>query len=81
MTRLPLIHFRKLAQLANAKGWIEIRCVGSHHVFRNKQGNTIVIPNHGSQVIVRPLLRKILRDMEVTVQEYIDWLKNEKYGS
>jgi predicted RNA binding protein YcfA (HicA-like mRNA interferase family) len=30
----------------------------------------IVIPDHGSQVIVRPLLRKIVRDMGLTVEEY-----------
>jgi hypothetical protein len=30
----------------------------------------VVIPDHGGQVIVRPLLRKILRDIGVTVDEY-----------
>jgi hypothetical protein len=33
-----------------------------------------VIPDHGSQVIVPPLLRKILRDMGLTAEEYHDIL-------
>lgn len=43
---------------------------GSHNVFRNAEGRIIVIPDHGSQVIVRPLLRKILRDAGLTVEQY-----------
>ena len=75
MTRLRLLPFRELAKLAEFKGFIEIRCVGSHHTFRNQDGKTIVIPDHGSQFIVRPLLRKILRDMDVTVDEFNRWLE------
>jgi len=74
MTRLRLAPFKKLSKLAQDKGFMEIRSVGSHHVFRNQQGKIIVIPDHGNQVVVRPLLRKILRDMNVTVQEYNQWL-------
>jgi hypothetical protein len=34
----------------------------------------VVIPDHGSQVIVRPLIRKIIRDMGLSVDEYNDLL-------
>lgn len=47
-----------------------MRRTGSHNVFRNDHGRTVVIPDHGSQVIVRPLLRKILRDLGLSVDEY-----------
>lgn len=47
----------------------------SHNIFRSADGKIIVIPNHGSQVIVRPLLRKILRDMGVSPDEYEAILK------
>jgi hypothetical protein len=30
----------------------------------------VVIPDHGSQVIVRPLLRKILRDLALSPADY-----------
>ncbi|MGP8051001.1 MAG: type II toxin-antitoxin system HicA family toxin [Desulfobaccales bacterium] len=53
-----------------AKGFQWIRCEGSHNVFRHESGRIMVIPNHGSEVIVRPLLRKILRDLNLSPEEY-----------
>ena len=75
MSRLRLVPFATLAKLAEAKGFQHVRQEGSHNVFRNADEKIIVIPNHGSQVIVRPLLRKILRDMGVSLDEYEKMLK------
>jgi predicted RNA binding protein YcfA (HicA-like mRNA interferase family) len=75
MSRLRLVAFSILAKVAEAKGFSRIRQEGSHNIFRNADGKIIVIPNHGSQVIVRPLLRKILRDMGVSPHEYEEILK------
>ena len=75
MSRLRLAPFATLAKLAEVKGFQRVRQEGSHNVFRNAEGKIIVIPDHGSQVIVRPLLRKILRDMGVSLDEYNKMLK------
>ncbi len=40
-------------------------------------GRIVVIPDHGSQVIVRPLLRKILRDLGLSVEEYTRFLEEQ----
>ena len=42
---------------------------GSHSTFCSADGRIGVIPDHGEQVIVRPLLRKLIRDMGLTVDE------------
>ncbi|MCJ7583840.1 MAG: type II toxin-antitoxin system HicA family toxin [Anaerolineales bacterium] len=55
MTRLRLVAFAMLAKVAEEKGFHRTRQEGSHIVFRNDGGKIVVIPNHGSQVIVRPL--------------------------
>lgn len=70
MSRLTLLPFRELAKVAEMSGFHWVRCKGSHHTFRSADGRVIVIPDHGSQVIVRPLLRKIIRDMGLSVDEY-----------
>ena len=70
MTRLSLVPYRDLARVAEAAGFEWVRCRGSHNTFRSADGRVIVIPDHGNQVIVRPLLRKIIRDMGLTVEEY-----------
>lgn len=51
-------------------GFEWIRSEGSHNNFRNASGKIVVIPDHVSQVIVRPLLRKILRDIGLSLESY-----------
>ena len=70
MTRLRLVPYRELSKMAEAAGFHWVRREGSHNTFRNAEGRIVVIPDHGSQVIVRPLLRKILRDMGLSIEEY-----------
>ena len=70
MSRLKLLPYRDLAKVAEAAGFAWVRCRGSHNTFRSSDGRIVVIPDHGKQVIVRPLLRKLMRDMGLTVEEY-----------
>ena len=70
MSRLKLLPYRDLAKIAEAAGFEWVRRQGSHNAFRSTDGRIIVIPDHGKQVIVRPLLRKIIRDMGLTIDEY-----------
>jgi predicted RNA binding protein YcfA (HicA-like mRNA interferase family) len=67
---LRLVPYRKLSKVAEAAGFHWVRSEGSHNTFRNAEGRIVVIPDHGSQVIVRPLLRKILRDLGLSTEEY-----------
>lgn len=70
MSRLKLLPYRDLAQIAEMAGFQWVRCQGSHNTFRAPDGRVVVIPDHGRQDIVRPLLRKIIRDMGLSVDEY-----------
>jgi predicted RNA binding protein YcfA (HicA-like mRNA interferase family) len=70
MTKLRLVTYRELSKVAEKAGYKWVRREGSHNTFRNAAGRIIVIPDHGSQVIVRPLLRKILRDIGLNLEEY-----------
>ena len=70
MTKLRLVTYKELKRVAEKAGFEWQRCQGSHNTFKNTQGCIVVIPDHGSQVIVRPLLRKILRDLGLSVDIY-----------
>jgi predicted RNA binding protein YcfA (HicA-like mRNA interferase family) len=70
LTRLRLVTYREPSKVAEGCGFEWQRRQGSHNTFKNSEGRIIVIPDHGGQVIVRPLLRKILRDMGITVDDY-----------
>ena len=76
MTKLRLVTYKELRKVAERSGFEWKRCVGSHNTFKNTEGRIIIIPDHGAQVIVRPLLRKILRDMGISVDEYHKTLEN-----
>jgi predicted RNA binding protein YcfA (HicA-like mRNA interferase family) len=70
VTRLRLVPYQDLKKVAAVAGFHWVRGEGSHNVFRHPSGRVVVIPDHGSQVIVRPLLRKILRDLGLSPADY-----------
>lgn len=43
-----------------------VRQKGSHVFYRHPDGRTTTVPNHPGRDIARPLLREILREIELT---------------
>ena len=76
MSKLKLLPYRELKKVAEKCGFKWARCVGSHNTFKNSQGKIVTIPDHGSQVIVRPLLRKIIKDLGITPSQYQEIIEN-----
>ncbi len=71
MTRLVPISAKKLIYIIERLGYQELRRRGSHRFFFNPAtGFTTVIPDHGSEDIGRGLLRSILRDINVGIEEF-----------
>jgi predicted RNA binding protein YcfA (HicA-like mRNA interferase family) len=70
VSSLKLLAYRDLARVAEMAGFHWRRSRGSHNTFQSEDGRVVVIPDHGRQVIVRPLPRKIIRDMGLTVDQY-----------
>ncbi len=74
MSKLPVVPFRDLAKIAEALGYVRVRRKGSHVMFRRPDGQTIPIPDHGSTDLLRPLIHRIIRDMGLSVDEYVKML-------
>jgi predicted RNA binding protein YcfA (HicA-like mRNA interferase family) len=70
VSRLRVVPYRDLRRVAEKVGFIWTRCEGSHNIFVHSDGRLIVIPDHGARDIVRPLVRKIIRDLGLTREEY-----------
>ena len=70
MSRLRLVPYRKLRRVAERCGFVFVRRVGSHCTFERPDGRSVTIPDHGSQVLLRPLLRRIIGDLGLSVDEY-----------
>ncbi len=70
MTGLKLLAYKDLARVLEMAGFHWKRVRGSHNTFQSDDGRIIVIPDHGNRVVMRPLLRKIIRDVGITVDQY-----------
>lgn len=61
---------KRLAKLAEQKGWILARVNGSHHVY-TKEGRMerVVIPIHGNRSLKIGLQRSLMKIIPVTEDE------------
>lgn len=66
MSKLPIISSKKLIKILNKIGYCEVRQRGSHIRLTCFSRKSITVPNY--KTIDRSLLRKILRDVELTVE-------------
>jgi predicted RNA binding protein YcfA (HicA-like mRNA interferase family) len=69
MPRQPRVTGKQLLAALRRRGFLVVRITGSHHVVRDGAGRTTVIPIHAGETIGPGLLRKILEDAELTVEE------------
>ena len=70
MSKLPIIDAKKMEKLLFRLGFQRIRQKGSHVFYRHPDGRTTTVPHHKGRVLARPLIREILREIEITVDDY-----------
>jgi predicted RNA binding protein YcfA (HicA-like mRNA interferase family) len=51
-------------------GFIVDRIKGSHHMLRHPDGRATTVPVHGAEIIGPGLLARILRDCNLTREEF-----------
>lgn len=53
------------------------RMKGSHAFYRHSDGRgTTTIPYHKGKMMSRPLLRQILNQIDLSIEDFVDLLKN-----
>ncbi|MGB2821456.1 MAG: type II toxin-antitoxin system HicA family toxin [Phycisphaerae bacterium] len=75
MTPLPVVDYKALDRALRRLGFIAVRQKGSHVFYRHPDGRTTTAPNHPGRDIARPLLREILREIDISVDEFARVLK------
>ena len=70
MSRLALINAPSLEKILFKLGFKKIRQKGSHSFYRHPDGRTTTIPFHLGKDLSRPLLRSILREINIGIEEY-----------
>ncbi len=70
MARLPVVNFRTMQKILLHLGFHVVRQKGSHVLYRHSDGRTTTLPHHAGRVLSRPLIREILREIELTPEQY-----------
>ena len=72
MASVPVLKPREVARLLERLGFDEARQRGSHRQYRHADGRGTTVPFHAGRDISPTLLRKIARDVGLTVEEFLD---------
>jgi len=78
MSKLPSLTGKRVVQALQKAGFQVIRQKSSHAFLRHPDGRSTLVPLHAGETIGPGLLRKILRDVEMTRDEFFTLL--EKRG-
>jgi predicted RNA binding protein YcfA (HicA-like mRNA interferase family) len=75
VSRLPIVGFRQIEKVLLRLGFQAVRQKGSHVFYRHPDGRTTTLPNHPGRDLARPLLREILREIEVAPDQFREELE------
>ena len=74
MPKLPTVTAKEVIKALEKIGFQAVRQKGSHVRMKHEDSRVVTVPVHKGKTISRGLLRKILRDAELTVEKFIELL-------
>lgn len=75
MSKLQLIDAKSMEKLLIEIGFKRISQKGSHVFFRHEDGRTTTVPFHSNKDLARPLIREIINEVKISIDDYNDLLK------
>jgi len=76
VTRLPVVSAAQLEDLLLGLGFTKKRVTGGHAIYVHADGRYTVVPRHGGKTLNRPLVRAILRQIELAPEDYVRILRD-----
>ena len=74
MTRLPRVKGKELVRALERAGFFVDRTRGSHVFLKHPDGRATAVPIHARETLGPGLIRAILRDVEMNVDELVKFL-------
>lgn len=75
MSKLPIIDAHAMEKVLLRLGFSVVRQKGSHKFYRHADGRPTTVPHHPGRDLARPLIREILREIELSSEEFQDLLR------
>lgn len=73
--RLPRISAAEVVRVLEKAGFVLARQSGSHRIFKNAEGLRVTVPYHSGKELHPKILKSIMRDADLTVNEFQELLK------
>jgi len=67
---LPRLTAGEAIRALERAGFTPVRQSGSHRLYRNEAGRRVTVPYHAGKILHPKVLRSILRDAELTPEEF-----------
>ena len=74
MSKLPIVNFKQMDKILRKLGFKSVRQKGSHVFYRHPDGRTTTVPNHSGRDLARPLTREILKEIEISIDQFLKLL-------
>ena len=72
MSKLPSLTSKQVVKLLQRADFVVVLQKGSHAFLRHPDGRSSLVPLHADETIGPGLLRKIIRDVEMSREEFLD---------
>lgn len=76
MSKLPVVKANRLEKILLHLGFQSQRQKGSHKFYRHPDGRYTTIPHHPRKDLPRELIRTILKQINLSSEEFQELLKN-----
>ena len=73
--KLPRVTAQEVIRVLERIGFRCVRQSGSHRIYRDARGRRVTVPYHAGKTLHPKVLKSILRDADLTVEEFIRLLK------
>ena len=77
MPKIPIIKEKDFYKYILNYNCSLVKITGSHHKIKNNINNKVsVLPIHGSNDLKKGLFAKILKDLDIDIKEFLEFMKN-----
>ncbi len=73
--KLPRITATNAIRVLEKAGFFLSHQSGSHKIYKNAAGKRVTVPYHSGKMLHPKILKNILKDANLSVEEFIDLMK------
>ena len=73
--KFPRVSAAEAARVLEKAGFFLARQSGSHRIYKNADGRRATVPFHSGKELHPKVLKNILRDADLTAEEFLELMK------